>query len=91
MNSIKALTEFDADPNVLVIIAHDTAPLEQIQPQDWFPKGTINDWQKKGWKESMHWHFLNELPVEGKTGRDVIVDGLYKDGKKIKNLEGKEA
>ena len=89
MNSIRALTEFDADPNVLVLIAHDTAPLENPEIE-WFPKGSINDWKKKGWKDSMHWHFLNELPIDGKTGRDVLVDGLYKDGKRIKTLEGKE-
>lgn len=78
--------EFDADPNILVVIAHDTAPIEIM---DFFPKANINDWQAKGHKEVMHWHFLNELPVDGKTGRDTLVDGLYDSkGKRVKDLEG---
>ncbi len=88
MESIRNLMEFDADPNVLVLIAHDTAPAEIM---DFFPKHTINDWKAKGWKDSMHWHFLNELPIDGKTGREPMVDGLYaQDGKKIKGIDGKE-
>lgn len=79
--------EFDADPNILTCIAHDTAPFEFM---NFFPNGTINDWQKKGWKEKMHWHFLNELPVDGKSTKEPLCDGLYKDGKRIKTLEGKE-
>lgn len=77
--------EFDADPNILVIIAHDTAPIEMMP---FFPDHNINDWKEKGWKDSMHWHFLNELPIDGKTGREAICDGLYMNGKKIKDLHG---
>ncbi|EGP86507.1 unnamed protein product [Zymoseptoria tritici ST99CH_1A5] len=85
MQSIRWLFDFDAQPNVLVIIAHDTAPLATM---NFFPNGTINNWQSKGWKEKMHWYFLNELPVnDGKTVGELLVDGLYKDGKKIKNLD----
>lgn len=79
--------EFDADPNVLVVIAHDSAPNDIA---NFFPDGTINDWQQKGWKDSMHWHFLNELPINGKQERNPLCDGLYKNGQKFKNLEGKE-
>ena len=87
MTSIRGLTEFDADPNVLVCIAHDTAPLAVM---NFFPNGSINDWQEKGWKGVMHWAFLNELPIDGKTHGRVISDGLYRDGVKIKTLEGKD-
>lgn len=52
MESIAHLFEFDADPNVLVVIAHDMAPKDSLV---FFPKGTINDWQSKGYKEAMHW------------------------------------
>lgn len=76
--SIRALAEFDADPNILVLIAHDVAPLKMM---DFFPKSTINDWRSKGLKEQMHWGFLNELPVRGKVGKQQIVDGLYKGSK----------
>ena len=89
MNSIYALTEFDADDNVLVIIAHDTAPVENDE-MPFFPKGNINDWKAKGWKGSMHWHFLNELPIDGKVGREPILDGLYKGNKRVKTLDGQE-
>lgn len=82
--SIKALAEFDADPNILVIIAHDTAPLKALT---FFPNGTINDWKSKGYKESMHWAFVNELPYEGTARRDQLVDGLYKDGQKVRGLD----
>lgn len=40
----------------------------------------------------MHWHFVNELPVNGKAGRDTITDGLYRDDgsglKRVKDLKG---
>lgn len=70
-----------------MLIAHDTAPLEQMQ---FFPDATINDWKAKGLKESMHWHFLGQLPVEGKQEGGNLTDGLYLGGKRIKDLEGKE-
>lgn len=85
MTSIRALMEFDADPNIMVIIAHDTAPIELLP---FFPNGTINDWKAQGWKEIMHWHFLNELPIDGKTSREPLVDGSYKDGKRVTDLQG---
>ena len=86
VDSLRKLEKFDADPNVLVIIAHDTAPLDVMT---FFPRGTINDWKAKGWKEKMHWHFVNELPIDGKVGRDPLVDGIYRaDGVRVKTLEG---
>ncbi|KAI5363725.1 putative metallo-beta-lactamase, ribonuclease Z/Hydroxyacylglutathione hydrolase [Septoria linicola] len=85
MESIRKLFEFDADPNVMVVIAHDAAPLDVLP---FFPDGNINDWQEKGYKEKMHWHFVNELPVDGKIGRDTLTDGLYRDGKRVKTLTG---
>lgn len=84
MESIRSLFEFDAQPNVLVVIAHDRAPLEALK---FFPKGTINDWQSKGYKESMHWHFLNELPGNG-TVQEPFIDGVYQEGKRVKTLHG---
>jgi len=82
--------EFDADPNVLVLIAHDIGAKELLQPDQWYPKGEITDWKKQGLKEKFHWHFLNELPTEhGK--RERLVDGLYNSkGQKIKNHDGTE-
>ena len=81
--SADALKEFDADPNVLVAIAHDLAYLEVFE---FFPKATMNDWQKKGWKR-VHWSFLSEMPYNGKVLRSPIVDGLYKGKDKVRGLE----
>lgn len=55
-----------------------------------FPNGSINDWKTRGWKEAMHWHFVNELPVDGKVHRDVLVDGQYMYGKRVKTLTGEK-
>jgi hypothetical protein len=83
--SVRALIEFDADPNVLVAIAHDPTSLDVF---DFFPTGTMNDWRAKGWKEQQHWGFLNELPYNGKVIRSPLVDGLYnKQEEKLRGLE----
>lgn len=81
---MEALKEFDASPNVLTIIAHDPTSLDVF---DFFPKGTLNDWQKKGWKRKHHWGFLSEMPYNGKTVRPVLVDGLYEGDQKLRGLE----
>lgn len=86
MRSLRALAAFDADDSILVIIAHDTAPLD-VMP--FFPNDTITDWKRRGYKGKMHFNFVNELPVDGKVRREPLVDGVYRDGKRIKTLEGK--
>ncbi|KAL1964338.1 hypothetical protein VTN77DRAFT_7023 [Rasamsonia byssochlamydoides] len=78
--SIDALTEFDANENVFVAIAHDPALKEVCEL---FPHGTLNEWKAKGWTRQSHWHFVNELPVDGKPGRPKLLDGLLKDGKPV--------
>jgi hypothetical protein len=35
----------------MVLIAHDAASLDVLP---FFPDGTIDDWQAKGYKEKMH-------------------------------------
>lgn len=83
MESVGALIEFDADPNILIAIAHDMAPLDVF---DFFPK-TMNDWHQKNWKAKSHWGFLSELPYNGQCVRPQLVDGLYdKDGNKLRGL-----
>ena len=94
MESITSLMEFDADPNILVLIAHDRAAEETLDRNSFWPKGNINDWKKNGLKERFHWHFLNELPAEtgGKPARERLVDGLYNSkGEKVKNSDGTKA
>ena len=79
-----ALAEYDADPNVLVAIAHDPTSLVVF---DFFPNGTMNAWKEKGWKERSHWGFLEELPYYGKMIQPLLVDGLYTQGQKVRGLE----
>jgi len=82
--SVDRLQEFDADENVFVCVAHDGGLIPVV---DWFPKGTLNDWKSKGWKERSLWGFLNELPQDGKPGRPWIAPGLVKDGAIISKEE----
>jgi hypothetical protein len=67
-----------------VVIAHDPTSLDVF---DFFPSGTLNDWQKKGWKKSSHWGFLSELPYNGERIREQLLDGLYKAGEKVKDIQ----
>ena len=53
VKSIERLAEFDADPNILVIIAHERSLLGQI---DFFPHA-INDWKAKDLDEKTRWGF----------------------------------
>lgn len=83
--SVDALVEFDAHPNVMVCIAHDTALLPIL---DFFPNGTLNDWKQNGWKTKTQWGFLDELPINEKPAReDHLVPGLMKDGQRMKDWE----
>ncbi|KAH7124857.1 beta-lactamase-like protein [Dactylonectria estremocensis] len=69
--SLTALEEFDADENVFVAISHDPA-LREVAAR--FPQATLNDWKKRQLKESLHWNFLNELPLHGEPGRPKLVE-----------------
>ena len=82
--SVDYLSEFDADPNVILLIAHDPSPVDVLP---FFPNGTINDWKAKDYKKKLHWRFLNEMPYEGKTWTTPLTDGVYDDqGTKLKDL-----
>lgn len=47
----------------------------------------MNDWKQKNWKAASHWGFLSEIPYNGKCVRGKRVDGLYKDGQKIRGMD----
>jgi hypothetical protein len=47
---------FDAHPDVLVIIAHDTSLLD---PSELIPE-SLNAWKEKNWKQQRLWNFLDE-------------------------------
>jgi len=81
--SIKSVSEFDADPNCFVCIAHDGVLLDVLPLLNNDPSAEIGDWKNRGYKEQSMWGFLNELPRDGEPGRKPIVQGLLRDGKVI--------
>jgi hypothetical protein len=82
-NSIQGLKEFDASPNVMVCLAHDPASFEVLPLLNEGKGESVNAWKEKEWKEDVRWRFLNELPREGKPGREPIVLGYWRDGKQV--------
>ncbi|KAK0184147.1 beta-lactamase-like protein [Armillaria mellea] len=56
MQSLERLARLDADPDVLMIIAHDGTAPDVVEE---FPR-TVNGWKEKGWKEKLMWRFLEK-------------------------------
>ncbi|KAJ7879935.1 beta-lactamase-like protein, partial [Mycena olivaceomarginata] len=54
--SLEKLATFDADPDILVIVAHDMS-LRDFIP--YYP-AYLNDWKANGLKESTVWNFINK-------------------------------
>lgn len=77
-DGVDGLAEFDASEDVFMAVAHDPALQEVV---DVFP-AKMTDWKARGWARQSHWHFVNELPVDGKPGRPLLVDGHYVEGKR---------
>ncbi|KIW30535.1 uncharacterized protein PV07_06274 [Cladophialophora immunda] len=59
--TIHHMQEFDAAKNILVIIAHDCAPLEPSSGFKFFPNGTLNDWKKDKLDQRIRWAFLEDF------------------------------
>lgn len=85
--SINILGEFDASPDILVVLAHDP---EYAKYFEFFPLGKMNGWKMreckgggKGWKEGSHWAWVNELPRNGQPAREPLVRGRWKAGQLI--------
>ncbi|KAJ6584952.1 hypothetical protein B0H19DRAFT_1249867 [Mycena capillaripes] len=57
--SIAKMTDFDANEDVFVMIAHDETLVDLVGP---FP-ASLNAWQAKGWKSRATWAFLDEENV----------------------------
>ena len=81
--SVRYLKEFDANEAVFICIAHDPALFEVLPLLNTSPTNDLNDWQTKQYKERTKWRFLNELPRNGKPGRKPLVEGWWRDGKKV--------
>ncbi|KAN0094097.1 Metallo-hydrolase/oxidoreductase [Hyaloscypha variabilis] len=85
--SIQGLKEFDASDNVLICLAHDPGLFEVLPLLNDGPRNEINGWKESGYKEMLRLRFLNELPKEGKPGREPIVLGFWRDGKEVSATE----
>ena len=81
VESIRKMQLFDISPNVLICLSHDPALLEVLPTLNKQPGKDLGDWKAQGWKEDCQWRFLNELPQNGERGADILVDGLWKNGK----------
>jgi glyoxylase-like metal-dependent hydrolase (beta-lactamase superfamily II) len=81
--SIQGLKEFDACENVLICLAHDPGLFEVLPLLNDGRENDINGWKEKGYKEILRWRFLNELPREGKPGKEPIVLGFWRDGGEV--------
>jgi len=57
IRSIEKAQKADADDNVLFIYAHDASIRGVV---DMFPKDA-NEWQKKGWRDTLFWAFLADF------------------------------
>ncbi|KAK5249314.1 hypothetical protein LTS03_002339 [Exophiala xenobiotica] len=79
--SVEKLIEFESSPNVLVCLAHDPALLKYLPTLDSDPASDLNSWRDRGWKEKCRWDWLNELPRNGRPGREPLVEGFWRDGK----------
>jgi hypothetical protein len=59
---VDKLIAFDGHPDVFVVLSHDGA-MDPVDGKEggieFFPK-TANDWKAKGWKEAVHWRFLEK-------------------------------
>ncbi|KAK3706182.1 hypothetical protein LTR37_012883 [Vermiconidia calcicola] len=86
-NIVKAMQDFDASPDVLVCIAHDPTLLKVLPVLNDQPDEDLNDWKARGYKEKLLWGWLNDLPREGKPGRPTLVDGIWRDGKRVPDVE----
>lgn len=85
--SISSMKVFDACQDIFVCLAHDPSLLEVLPLFNHDSKADINNWREMGYKESTRWRFLNELPRDGKPGREPIVFGFWRDGKKVNVTE----
>ena len=83
--SINKLQPFDSDPNIFIMLAHDSVLFDILPLFNDHPDLDVNDWQQKGYKGQTHWGFLNGLPPNNRPGRKPIVDGLRRNGKLLVN------
>lgn len=79
--SVDKLVDFEESPDVMVCVTHDEALLKYLPTFNKDREANLNDWKRQGWKEKTRWDWLNELSRNGKPGRKLLVEGLWRDGK----------
>ena len=57
-DSVTKMGDFDAQENILTMIAHDDTMVNVVGT---FPNTVANDWKRKGWREKGMWKFLADL------------------------------
>jgi hypothetical protein len=88
VEDIEKMKSFDANEDVLVLLAHDRTLLQGILPVfNEQPEENLRDWKEKGWREKLRWGWLNDLPRNGKSGREEMVTGVWREGREV-GLEG---
>jgi glyoxylase-like metal-dependent hydrolase (beta-lactamase superfamily II) len=60
IRSQRKMREFDANENVLVLVAHDADASSVI---NMWPQ-TVDDWKSQGWKQKLTWAFLKDFHVD---------------------------
>ncbi|KAJ7717789.1 hypothetical protein B0H16DRAFT_1897812 [Mycena metata] len=69
--SIALISAFDANPDVLVVLAHDASLLDIVGPA--FP-AKLDGWKERGWKERAVWAFLEEGNAAFRFGDEESVE-----------------
>ena len=57
-DSITKMGDFDAQENILTMIAHDDTMIDVVGT---FPNTRANNWKSEGWREKGLWKFLKDL------------------------------
>ncbi|KAF2122886.1 beta-lactamase-like protein [Lophiotrema nucula] len=84
--SIKELQRFDECPDILVCIAHDPTLLKVLPFMNYESEKDLENWREGVLKEKAQWGWLNELPRDGKPGRPMLVEGVWKEGELVKDF-----
>jgi len=79
--SVDKLIAFDSSPSVLICLSHDETVLHGIPTLNASPNDDLNSWQKRGFKKQILWGWLNDLPRNGRPGRQPAVEGFWRDKK----------
>lgn len=81
--SITKLQDLDAHPGIFICLAHDNILFDILPIFNRDPRGTINDWRERGFKEMARWSFLNDLPKGDGPGREPFIVGKWRDAEEV--------